>query len=172
LHLGTLEIAKSQNKRQALAVGIGSTRPQMFGTMNHASISRRARRGGYADRMKAKHVGYVGGSEMEDKEKKPEQPAADYAFFRGGKKLGTLTIGESWFPWYQGEFHPTPEFEEVRPLFDELFLMPTSDAFEETWAKVNEPGVCVKSLHDETTFDTFILHIRKDRFRLRILKFD
>lgn len=91
---------------------------------------------------------------------------------RGGKQLGTLTIGDSWFPWYQGEFHPTPEFEEVRPLFDELFMMPTSDAFEETWAKVNEPGVFLKSLHDETTFDTFILHVRKDRFLLRILKFD
>jgi len=58
-------------------------------------------------------------SEMDDEEKNPEQPTAGYAFFRGGKELGTLTIGDSWFPWYQGEFHPTPEFEEVRPLFEE-----------------------------------------------------
>ena len=109
---------------------------------------------------------------MDDEEKNPEQPTTDYAFFRGGKELGTLTIGDSWFPWYQGEFHPTPEFGEVRPLFEELFMMSTRHAFEETWAKVNEPGVCLKSLQDETTFDAFILHIRKDGFRLRILKFD
>jgi len=61
LHLGTLEIAKSQSNQQALAVSIGSTRPQKLGTMNHANISRRARRGGYADLMKAKLVGCVGG---------------------------------------------------------------------------------------------------------------
>jgi len=115
---------------------------------------------------------FVMGSAMDDEETNPEQPTADYIFFRGGQELGTLTIGDSWFPWYQGEFHPTPGFEEVRPLFEELSLMPTSDAFEKNWAKVKEPGVCLNSLHEETTFDTFILHNRKDRFRLRILKFD
>jgi hypothetical protein len=41
--------------------------------MNHASISRIPRRVDRADRMKAKHVGFVVGREMEEKEKKPER---------------------------------------------------------------------------------------------------
>ncbi|MFY7752862.1 MAG: hypothetical protein ACOVQU_13785 [Exiguobacterium acetylicum] len=106
---------------------------------------------------------------MED-EKQSEEPMADYVFFRGGQELGTLTVLEADFPWYKGEFCPTPEFEQVRPLFEELFLSLTSGTFDETWEKINEPGVLLKSRHDATNYHTFILHIRKNRFRLRILK--
>lgn len=137
--------------------------------MNHASISVRRERAGYAVPMTAKHVGIVGDSEMEE-EKKPEETMADFVFFRGGQKLGTLTVLEADFPWYKGEFCPTPEFEEVRPLFEELFLSPTKEAFDETWGKINEPGVLLESRHDQPDYHTFILHIRKNRFRLRILK--
>jgi len=45
--------------------------------MNHANISRRAKRGSYADLMKAKHAGYVEGRYMDDKENKPEHFTAD-----------------------------------------------------------------------------------------------
>ncbi len=118
--------------------------------------------------MTARHVGFVGDSEMEE-EKKLEETKADYVFFRGGQELGALTVLEADFPWYKGEFCPTPEFEQVRPLFEELFLSLTSGTFYETWEKINEPGVLLKSRHDETNYHTFILHIRKNRFRLRIL---
>jgi hypothetical protein len=118
--------------------------------------------------MMAKHVGFAGDREMEE-ETKPEETNADFVFFRGGQKLGTLTVVETDFPWLKGEFCPTPEFEEVRPLVEELFLSPTSDAFDETWEKINEPGVLLKSRHDDPNYHTFILHIRKNRFRLRIL---
>ena len=106
---------------------------------------------------------------MSEQEKKPEDTQAEYAFFRGGQMLGTLKLDYSEFPWHRGEFVPTPEFEEVRALFEELFHSPMNGTFDETLAKVNEPGVCLKSLFDDSTLHHFILHIRNNRFRLRLL---
>ncbi len=106
---------------------------------------------------------------MSEQEKKPEDTQAEYAFFRGGQMLGTLKLDYSEFPWHRGEFVPTPEFEEVRALFEELFQSPMNGTFDETLAKVNEPGVCLKSLFDDSTLHHIILHIRNNRFRLRLL---
>lgn len=110
--------------------------------------------------------------EMSDQEKKPVENQADYAFFRGGQMLGTLKFGYSEFPWHRGTFDPTPEFEEVPALFEELFQSTMNGKFDETLEKVNGPGVCLKSLLDDSTLHHFILHIRKNRFQLRLLKPD
>lgn len=96
---------------------------------------------------------------------------ADFVFFRGDVELGALTFTHGDFPWHQGTFSPTAEFEDVRPLFDELFESVNGGGgdFREIWNRINEPAVSLRSLSDGTTFHSFILHIRGERFRLRIL---
>jgi hypothetical protein len=96
---------------------------------------------------------------------------ADYVVFRGDVELGSLTFTGGDFPWHQGTFSPTAEFEDVRPLFDELFESVNGGEgdFGEIWNRINEPAVCLQSLSDGTTYHSFILHIRLGRFRLRIL---
>jgi hypothetical protein len=95
---------------------------------------------------------------------------ADFVFFRGDVNLGALTLTGGEFPWHHGTFSPTAEFENVRPLFDELFESVNGGEgnFPEIWSRINDPPVYLHSLFDGETYHTFILHIREERFRLRL----
>ncbi len=96
----------------------------------------------------------------------------DYAFFRGSVELGALTLEGGDFPWRTGAFFPTADFDGVRSLFDELFesVNGGKGKFDEIWNRISEPGVYLQSLHDGNRLTEFTLHIRRGKFRLRVME--
>ncbi len=97
---------------------------------------------------------------------------ADYALFRGNVELGVLTLEGGDFPWQTGAFFPTDDFDGVRSLFDELFdsVNGGTGKFNDIWNRIIEPGVYLQSLHNGNRLTEFTLHIRRERFRLRVME--
>jgi|JI6StandDraft_1071083.scaffolds.fasta_scaffold155967_2 hypothetical protein len=96
----------------------------------------------------------------------------DYAFFRGNVELGSLTFEGGDFPWEKGTFIPTADFDDVRELFDELYesVNGGKGKFHEIWNRITEPGVYLQSLRDGNRLTKFTLHIRRGKFRLRVME--
>lgn len=96
----------------------------------------------------------------------------DYSFFRGNVELGALTLEGGDFPWHTGAFIPTSHFYGVSSLFDELFdsVNGGTGKFNDIWNRIIEPGVYLQSLHDGNRLTEFTLHIRRGRFRLRVME--
>jgi hypothetical protein len=91
---------------------------------------------------------------------------------RGETLLGVLHVVGSEFPWTRCTFDATPDFEQVRPLFeDELAVLETKDM--EAWAASYNKIVALKlQLVDAATGSEvgdgdFLLHIRGDEAWLR-----
>jgi hypothetical protein len=89
---------------------------------------------------------------------------------RGNDVLGTIEVkpGGAELPWYNGVFHPSAKFEEVRPLFEhelELLRANTSDdsAQWDDWEAVNaelhEPGLRLQGADSAYVADEILIHI-------------
>lgn len=93
---------------------------------------------------------------------------------RDDQLLGELTASSPDFPWHQGNFHPTPAFEEVRSLFErELVLMNAEKwvEWEAVWTAIYDLGVKLRpaSARDASEdISEFLLHIDGDEAWWRI----
>jgi hypothetical protein len=86
----------------------------------------------------------------------------DYRLYRGDELLGTITHTDDDFPWHNGTFDPTPEFEELRPLFEqELALLNSGkmDEWEMAWGAITAHGLRLVSRSPGADIDDFLLHI-------------
>jgi hypothetical protein len=77
--------------------------------------------------------------------------------------LGTITPDDtlSDFPWHVGIFHPTPDFESVRPLFKhELELLESEQMVEwdTAWQTIIESGLRLEYDNGETVSE-LLVHI-------------
>lgn len=92
---------------------------------------------------------------------------------RGDVVLGTLHIVCADQPWFICEFDPTPDFESVKPLFDEeLRLIKQSDAldviaWEAVHSQINDLGLNLISRDAGTAIGEFLLHIEGQQATLR-----
>jgi hypothetical protein len=92
---------------------------------------------------------------------------------RGNVRLGTLQVIDLDQPWFVCEFVSTPDFEDVKPLFDEeLALLEESDTFDiEAWEKaysrIDDLGLQLVPTDSAAPISEFLLHIdgREARFR-------
>lgn len=87
---------------------------------------------------------------------------ADYRLYCGDELLGALTHTDDDFPWHNGTFEPTPEFEEVRPLFErELALLNADrmDEWESAWESIAALGLRLVPARAGADIDEFLLHI-------------
>jgi hypothetical protein len=100
-----------------------------------------------------------------------------FLLYRDDQLLGELTAASPDFPWHQGDFHPTPAFEEVRPLFErELELLDLVDGeqmaqWEAVWTAIYDLGVQLRpaSARDASEdISEFLLHIDGDEAWWRI----
>jgi len=95
-----------------------------------------------------------------------------YHLIRGTKNLGTITHISDDFPWHQGSFNPTENFEDVKQLFDEELRIVESDdldndKWENIWSKIIEPGLRLVSLDQNKEMNDFLIHIDGEETRWR-----
>ena len=94
----------------------------------------------------------------------PEMQQTVYRLVRGDTLLGTVThhATQDDFPWHGGVFEPTPDFDSVRPLFDEELRLLNADQMDE-WGVVLEqierPGLRLEPLHGGSPVTEFLIHI-------------
>jgi hypothetical protein len=87
---------------------------------------------------------------------------------RGNVVLGTLSELSIDQPFGVYRFEPTPDFEGVRPLFDEeLRLLNTRRSTSREWEEASERieglGLTLVSPDEAQIIDDFLLHIDGDR---------
>jgi hypothetical protein len=97
----------------------------------------------------------------------PPTPPIVYKSYRGDVLLGTITPDNtrSDFPWYAGIFHPTPDFETVRPLFEnELSVLDSEDfdAWELAWQAITKPGLKLEYDNGEIV-NELLIHIEGEK---------
>lgn len=89
---------------------------------------------------------------------------------RGDTILGRIDVnhGESDFPWFSGAFHASPEFEDVRGLFErELRLLQANsdddsakwDDWESVHAELHDPGLRLCAPDSSYTAEEILIHI-------------
>jgi hypothetical protein len=89
---------------------------------------------------------------------------------RGNAVLGTIDVapGNADFPWYRGAFHPSPDFEAVRGLFEhELRLLRDNtsddsaqwDDWEAVHEELHEPGLRLQAADHSFAADDLLIHI-------------
>jgi hypothetical protein len=91
--------------------------------------------------------------------------------YRGGVRLGKLTLTDTDQPWYNGRFDPAPAFADVKPLFDELNALLDADRFddprtEELYEAIAAPGLRLV-WEDGTVADEMLIHIDGDQVHWR-----
>lgn len=87
---------------------------------------------------------------------------ADYHLYCQDILLGTLTSAADDFPWRNGSFDPTREFEEFRPLFDrELALLNADrmDEWESAWEAIATLRMRLEPVTAGPAVHEFLLHI-------------
>jgi hypothetical protein len=94
----------------------------------------------------------------------PETQQTVYRLLRGDKLLGTVTHHPAHddFPWRGGVFEPTPEFDSVRPLFDEELRLLNADRMDEwtvAWDDIERPGLALEPLDGGSPITEFLIHI-------------
>lgn len=77
---------------------------------------------------------------------------------------------DNW-PWYKCKFHPTPIFEQYRPLFDhELALLEgggAADEWDAAYAKIEELGLTLSYPTETKTTAIFLLHVEGQTARFK-----
>jgi len=94
----------------------------------------------------------------------PTMQQTAYRLIRGGALLGTIThhAEQDDFPWHGGVFEPTPEFDSVRPLFDDELRLLNADQMDEwtkVWEDIERPGLRLEPLHGGSPVTEFLIHI-------------
>ena len=100
----------------------------------------------------------------------PAQMPNTLSLVRGETVLGSIDVnpGAADFPWFSGVFHASPEFEEVRHLFDrELQLLRANsaddsavwDEWEAVHAELHDPGVRLCSVDSDYVAEEILIHI-------------
>src|SRR6516225_5490829 len=91
--------------------------------------------------------------------------------YRGQTLLGSIEVDRTKddFPWLQGAFTPTADFESVRPLFDaELALRGQSPEWDEAYAQIVQPGLRLEDSESGKVHDQVLIHViegQEARFR-------
>jgi hypothetical protein len=100
----------------------------------------------------------------------PQQLPNTLNLVRGDTILGTIDVnhGERDFPWFSGAFNASPEYEEVRHLFErELALLRANssndsekwDDWEAVHAELHDPGVRLCAPDSSFTVEEILIHI-------------
>jgi hypothetical protein len=91
-------------------------------------------------------------------------PQSAYHLIRGDTILGTITpnAAQDNFPWYGGNFEPTPEFERIRPFLDHELRLLDADRMEEwdvVWNEIEKPGLRLEPMRAGSPIIDLLIHI-------------
>jgi len=94
----------------------------------------------------------------------------DFEVRRGKVLLGILRLLDVDQPWFMCEFAPTPDFEDVKPLFDEELrrlevIDDDIDAWENAYSRIDELGLQIVPPGGGPPLTEFVLHIEGNRAR-------
>jgi hypothetical protein len=96
-----------------------------------------------------------------------------FVLLRGGVVLGVVTLdpAESDFPWLVGRLQPSPAYDAVRPLFEEMDRMIATEGFNDESGALHErimaPGVNMRVVEDGELVEVTGIHISGSRVSWR-----
>lgn len=86
-----------------------------------------------------------------------------WRLMREQELLGEIVIDEADFPWLNGQFVPTPGFDEVRPWFAESLALLDAEEYERFDTAYDRIAGALSLVAPEGPVAEFLLHISEDR---------